>query len=186
MEEAPESYKNVTDVVDTCHAAGISAKAIKLRPIAVIKGWGRRGLEAPRCFRSRCRRPPRPPLTADAISCPAAGSSSSSSFEKRSFGQHTRPRRGCDPYHGCCVDCPCPFSTHHPLLELLVHLVKTLYYVDYLKMGLLVIKWSGMCRYFLLYSILLLFILSPQTAFGCGLNKLLFVRGFMDELAQYW
>ena len=38
MEEAPESYKNVTDVVDTCHAAGISRKAIKLRPIAVIKG----------------------------------------------------------------------------------------------------------------------------------------------------
>lgn len=38
MEEAPESYKNVTDVVDTCHAAGISKKAIKLRPIAVIKG----------------------------------------------------------------------------------------------------------------------------------------------------
>uniref|UniRef100_T1IMQ9 RNA-splicing ligase RtcB homolog n=1 Tax=Strigamia maritima TaxID=126957 RepID=T1IMQ9_STRMM len=38
MEEAPESYKNVTDVVDTCHAAGISAKCIKLRPIAVIKG----------------------------------------------------------------------------------------------------------------------------------------------------
>lgn len=39
MEEAPESYKNVTDVVDTCHAAGISKKCIKLRPIAVIKGW---------------------------------------------------------------------------------------------------------------------------------------------------
>ncbi|EDO48160.1 predicted protein [Nematostella vectensis] len=38
MEEAPESYKNVTDVVDTCHSAGISKKAIKLRPIAVIKG----------------------------------------------------------------------------------------------------------------------------------------------------
>ncbi|XP_078340549.1 RNA-splicing ligase RtcB homolog [Crassostrea virginica] len=38
MEEAPESYKNVTDVVDTCHLAGISRKAIKLRPIAVIKG----------------------------------------------------------------------------------------------------------------------------------------------------
>lgn len=37
-EEAPESYKNVTDVVDTCHEAGISKKAIKLRPIAVIKG----------------------------------------------------------------------------------------------------------------------------------------------------
>lgn len=38
MEEAPESYKNVTDVVNTCHAAGISKKAVKLRPIAVIKG----------------------------------------------------------------------------------------------------------------------------------------------------
>lgn len=36
--QAPESYKNVTDVVNTCHAAGISKKAIKLRPIAVIKG----------------------------------------------------------------------------------------------------------------------------------------------------
>merc|ERR1719354_1333124 len=31
MEEAPESYKNVTDVVDTCHAAGISKKTMKLR-----------------------------------------------------------------------------------------------------------------------------------------------------------
>lgn len=38
MEEAPEAYKDVTDVVDTCHAAGISKKCIKLRPIAVIKG----------------------------------------------------------------------------------------------------------------------------------------------------
>jgi tRNA-splicing ligase RtcB len=38
MEEAPESYKNVTDVVDTCDAVGISKKCIKLRPIAVIKG----------------------------------------------------------------------------------------------------------------------------------------------------
>lgn len=38
MEEAPESYKNVTDVVNTCHDAGISKKTIKLRPIAVIKG----------------------------------------------------------------------------------------------------------------------------------------------------
>ncbi|OWF41547.1 tRNA-splicing ligase RtcB homolog [Mizuhopecten yessoensis] len=38
MEEAPQSYKNVTDVVDTCHRAGISQKCIKLRPIAVIKG----------------------------------------------------------------------------------------------------------------------------------------------------
>ena len=38
MEEAPDSYKNVTDVVDTCHAAGLSNKCVKLRPIAVIKG----------------------------------------------------------------------------------------------------------------------------------------------------
>ncbi|KRZ68047.1 tRNA-splicing ligase RtcB -like protein [Trichinella papuae] len=38
MEEAPESYKNVTDVVNTCHEAGISKRCVKLRPIAVIKG----------------------------------------------------------------------------------------------------------------------------------------------------
>lgn len=38
MEEAPSSYKNVDDVVDTCHEAGISRKCVKLRPIAVIKG----------------------------------------------------------------------------------------------------------------------------------------------------
>jgi tRNA-splicing ligase RtcB len=38
MEEAPESYKDVTEVVNTCHDAGISNKVIKLRPIAVIKG----------------------------------------------------------------------------------------------------------------------------------------------------
>lgn len=38
MEEAPESYKDVTQVVDSCHRAGISRKCIKLRPIAVIKG----------------------------------------------------------------------------------------------------------------------------------------------------
>jgi tRNA-splicing ligase RtcB len=38
MEEAPESYKNVHDVVNTCCAVGISRKCIKLRPIGVIKG----------------------------------------------------------------------------------------------------------------------------------------------------
>jgi tRNA-splicing ligase RtcB len=38
MEEAPDSYKDVTAVVDTCHRAGISKKSFKLRPIAVIKG----------------------------------------------------------------------------------------------------------------------------------------------------
>ncbi|XP_052897136.1 RNA-splicing ligase RtcB homolog [Anopheles moucheti] len=38
QEEAPDSYKDVRDVVQTCHDVGISNKAIKLRPIAVIKG----------------------------------------------------------------------------------------------------------------------------------------------------
>lgn len=38
MEEAPESYKDVSEVVDTCHAAGISKKAVRLRPVAVVKG----------------------------------------------------------------------------------------------------------------------------------------------------
>jgi len=38
MEEAPESYKDVIQVADTCHDAGISNKAIKLKPIAVVKG----------------------------------------------------------------------------------------------------------------------------------------------------
>lgn len=38
MEEAPESYKDVTEVVNTCHDAGISKKVVKLRPIAVVKG----------------------------------------------------------------------------------------------------------------------------------------------------
>eukprot|EP00889_Picochlorum_renovo_P000364 jgi/Picre1/27394/NNA_000361.t1 len=38
MEEAPESYKDVTHVVGTCHEAGLSKKAVKLRPVAVIKG----------------------------------------------------------------------------------------------------------------------------------------------------
>ena len=38
MEEAPESYKDVTDVVNTCHVAGINLKSIKLRPMGVNKG----------------------------------------------------------------------------------------------------------------------------------------------------
>jgi tRNA-splicing ligase RtcB len=38
MEEAPESYKDVTEVVNTCHNAGISMKCVKLRPVAVVKG----------------------------------------------------------------------------------------------------------------------------------------------------
>ena len=38
MEEAPDSYKDVTQVVETCHTAKLSSKCVKLRPIAVIKG----------------------------------------------------------------------------------------------------------------------------------------------------
>ncbi|KAL7522149.1 hypothetical protein ACHAWX_006842 [Stephanocyclus meneghinianus] len=37
-EEAPESYKDVCEVIETCQDAGISQKVVKLRPIAVIKG----------------------------------------------------------------------------------------------------------------------------------------------------
>ena len=37
-EEAPESYKDVNQVVDSCAAAGISTKAFRMRPIGVIKG----------------------------------------------------------------------------------------------------------------------------------------------------
>ncbi len=37
-EEAPESYKDVSAVVNTCEVAGISKKCVRLRPIAVIKG----------------------------------------------------------------------------------------------------------------------------------------------------
>jgi tRNA-splicing ligase RtcB len=37
-EEAPESYKDVIHVVNTCERAGISRKVAKLRPIAVVKG----------------------------------------------------------------------------------------------------------------------------------------------------
>merc|ERR1712136_474270 len=42
MEEAPESYKDVTQVVETCHQAGISKKAVKCKPIvalAVQEDW---------------------------------------------------------------------------------------------------------------------------------------------------
>lgn len=37
-EEMPEAYKNVSDVVDVVHGAGISKKVARLRPMAVIKG----------------------------------------------------------------------------------------------------------------------------------------------------
>jgi tRNA-splicing ligase RtcB len=37
-EEIPEAYKDVADVVDVVHGAGISRKVARLRPIGVIKG----------------------------------------------------------------------------------------------------------------------------------------------------
>jgi len=37
-EEIPEAYKDVSDVVDTCHYAGISRKVAQLRPLGCIKG----------------------------------------------------------------------------------------------------------------------------------------------------
>jgi len=37
-EEAPEAYKDVSDVVNVAHAAGISRKIVKVKPIGVIKG----------------------------------------------------------------------------------------------------------------------------------------------------
>ncbi|MBU4313313.1 MAG: RtcB family protein, partial [Actinobacteria bacterium] len=37
-EEAPQAYKDVTRVVDVTHYAGISKKAVRLRPLGVLKG----------------------------------------------------------------------------------------------------------------------------------------------------
>jgi tRNA-splicing ligase RtcB len=37
-EEMPEAYKDVADVVDVVHRAGISRKVARLRPLGVIKG----------------------------------------------------------------------------------------------------------------------------------------------------
>ncbi len=38
LEEIPEAYKDVTEVVDVVHQAGISRKVVKLVPMGVIKG----------------------------------------------------------------------------------------------------------------------------------------------------
>jgi len=38
MEEIPEAYKDVSEVVDVVHGAGISRKVAQLRPLGVIKG----------------------------------------------------------------------------------------------------------------------------------------------------
>jgi len=37
-EEAPPAYKDVNEVVDVCHGAGISKRVAKLTPIGVVKG----------------------------------------------------------------------------------------------------------------------------------------------------
>ncbi len=38
MEEIPEAYKDVAEVVDVVQGAGISRKVAQLRPLGVIKG----------------------------------------------------------------------------------------------------------------------------------------------------
>ncbi|MFY9528961.1 MAG: RtcB family protein, partial [Candidatus Acidiferrales bacterium] len=38
LEEVPEAYKNVDEVVDVVHNAGLARKVARLRPIGVIKG----------------------------------------------------------------------------------------------------------------------------------------------------
>jgi tRNA-splicing ligase RtcB len=37
-EEMPEAYKDVADVVDVVHGAGVARRVARLRPIGVIKG----------------------------------------------------------------------------------------------------------------------------------------------------
>jgi tRNA-splicing ligase RtcB len=37
-EEQPKAYKNVDEVVDVVHRAGLSKKVARMRPIGVIKG----------------------------------------------------------------------------------------------------------------------------------------------------
>lgn len=38
VEEIPEAYKDVSDVVEVVHRAGLSKKVVKLRPLGVVKG----------------------------------------------------------------------------------------------------------------------------------------------------
>ena len=38
LEELPEAYKNVDEVVEVVHQAGLARKVARLRPIGVIKG----------------------------------------------------------------------------------------------------------------------------------------------------
>ena len=38
VEEIPDAYKDVNDVVNVVHGAGIGKKVVRLKPIGVIKG----------------------------------------------------------------------------------------------------------------------------------------------------
>ena len=38
IEEAPGVYKDVNDVVDVVHQAGLSKRVCRMRPIGVVKG----------------------------------------------------------------------------------------------------------------------------------------------------
>ena len=38
LEELPEAYKNVDEVIEVVHGAGLAAKVARLRPMAVVKG----------------------------------------------------------------------------------------------------------------------------------------------------
>ena len=39
LEEIPEAYKNVDEVIDVVHRAGLAKKVARLRPMGVIRGW---------------------------------------------------------------------------------------------------------------------------------------------------
>jgi tRNA-splicing ligase RtcB len=38
LEEAPSAYKNVDDVVEVVHKAGLSKKVCRMKPLCVVKG----------------------------------------------------------------------------------------------------------------------------------------------------
>jgi tRNA-splicing ligase RtcB len=38
QEEVPEAYKDVSEVVEVVHNAGLSRKVAKMRPLGVVKG----------------------------------------------------------------------------------------------------------------------------------------------------
>ena len=38
LEELPEAYKNVDEVIEVVHQAGLAKKVARLRPMGVIKG----------------------------------------------------------------------------------------------------------------------------------------------------